>query len=363
MLLERPSYIPCLDGIRACAFLVVFIAHSDYDHIIPGGLGVTVFFFLSGYLITSLLRIEFEDSGDISLKQFYIRRAYRILPPLYITLAIAGLVHFVGVTAGHGNTLGWISALAYVFNYAELISHGRAQLPSGMGLVWSLMIEEHFYLLFPILYKTAIMRLWRRSQQSKVLLATCAAVLIWRCVLVYYFKIPLEAKLRWTYSATDTRLDSIALGCVLAIAHNPWCNDAGGWLGRHAKLLAGLGCFVLFLTLIVREPHFREAFRYSIQTAALYPIFYFCVATPQYAWVKWLSWGPLRWLGWISYTLYLCHEAILAALKYVLPPGRPLLAIVAFVLSLLYAWGMRHMVELPLRKLRSRRALRQTASV
>lgn len=361
--LQRPSYIPCLDGIRACAFLIVCVAHAGYEHLFPGGLGVTIFFFLSGYLITSLLRIEFEETGNISLKQFYIRRAYRILPPLYITLAIAGLVHFVGVNAGHGNTLGWIATFAYLFNYAELLSHGKAALPSGMGLVWSLMIEEHFYLLFPILYKTSVMRRWQKSRQVWILVVACVAVLLWRCVLVFYFKIPVEAKLRWTYSATDARFDAIALGCALAIAHNPWCNDAAGWLGRHAKLLAGLGCLLLLLTLAIREPHFRETLRYSLQIVALYPIFYFCVATPASGWVKWLSWQPLRWLGWISYSLYLCHEAIQAALRHVLPPGRLLLLALSFVLSLLYAWGMRRAVELPLRKLRSRAHDRKAVAV
>ena len=82
---EAPEmYIPSLDGIRAIAFLFVFIAHAGLDKIVPGGFGVTIFFFLSGYLITSILRLEASRTHKISLRKFYLRRAFRILPPMYI---------------------------------------------------------------------------------------------------------------------------------------------------------------------------------------------------------------------------------------------------------------------------------------
>ena len=84
----KEFYIPSLDGLRAVAFLLVFVAHSGLDNVVPGGFGVTVFFFLSGYLITTILRIEAQKTGTISLGKFYLRRAFRILPPLYVTLAL-----------------------------------------------------------------------------------------------------------------------------------------------------------------------------------------------------------------------------------------------------------------------------------
>src|ERR1700733_3673943 len=74
-------HIPSLDGLRTLSFLIVFTAHAGLDRIVPGGFGVTVFFFLSGYLITTLMRVEAETSGHVSLKHFYLRRALRILPP------------------------------------------------------------------------------------------------------------------------------------------------------------------------------------------------------------------------------------------------------------------------------------------
>ena len=75
-------YIPSLDGLRAVSILIVFVSHAGLDSV-PGGFGVTIFFFLSGYLITTLLRREFEADGTIGLGQFYWRRAWRILPPMY----------------------------------------------------------------------------------------------------------------------------------------------------------------------------------------------------------------------------------------------------------------------------------------
>src|SRR5229473_790790 len=81
--------VPSLDGLRAFSFLLVFVAHAGLEGIVPGGFGVTVFFFLSGYLITTLMRQEFERYGDVSLKHFYLRRVLRILPPFYLVLIAA----------------------------------------------------------------------------------------------------------------------------------------------------------------------------------------------------------------------------------------------------------------------------------
>ena len=90
-------YLPQLDGVRALAILIVFAAHCGYSHVVPGGFVVTVFFFLSGYLITTLLRIERARAGGVSLSAFYLRRSLRILPPLYLTLLAAGALYAAGL--------------------------------------------------------------------------------------------------------------------------------------------------------------------------------------------------------------------------------------------------------------------------
>src|SRR5512138_1611953 len=89
-------HIPSLDGIRGIAALMVFLSHGAFPNLIPGGFGVTIFFFLSGHLITTLLRREYAATGSISLRNFYLRRVYRILPPMYLVLTAAVLLEVAG---------------------------------------------------------------------------------------------------------------------------------------------------------------------------------------------------------------------------------------------------------------------------
>ncbi len=94
------GYIPSLDGIRALSFLIVFAAHAGLERWIPGFFGLSVFFFLSGYLITTLLRVEWNRTGTVNLRQFYLRRALRILPPFYVVLAGASALTLFGALDG-----------------------------------------------------------------------------------------------------------------------------------------------------------------------------------------------------------------------------------------------------------------------
>src|SRR5258708_38738724 len=97
---RKSLYIPSLDGIRAVSFMLVFLAHAGLEDKIPGGLGVTVFFFLSGYLITTLLRTEADQNGRISIRDFYIRRVLRIFPPFYLTILLGVLLHWTHLLSG-----------------------------------------------------------------------------------------------------------------------------------------------------------------------------------------------------------------------------------------------------------------------
>ena len=346
---DNKFYLPCLDGLRACAFLLVFAAHAGLDKVVPGGFGVTVFFFLSGYLITSLLRLEQVKTGTISLRDFYLRRSLRILPPMYLTLAIGYILGHVGVLAHPGNMGGLASALLYYNNYIGLLHPGVATLPTGLGLVWSLMIEEHFYLLFPLLYLGFARLQLSRLTQGAVLGGLCTAALIWRCYLVFVKHLPIT-NFGWTYVASDCRFDSILWGCMLAIVTNPWFGDGGRWLQKLKGPLAGSGLALIVLTLLWRDPYWRETFRYTIQSVALYPIFYYCVASADNLSVRWLSSTPMRWLGWTSYSMYLVHMMVLSVLAMV---GLHSVArgLFAFAISMAYATAMRLLVETPIRRL------------
>src|SRR6187431_2198154 len=101
---NAPLYIPSLDGLRALSILIVFLSHAGLSHVIPGPFGVAIFFFLSGYLITTLMRQERERTGSVNLWHFYLRRTLRIFPPLYLILAFTWLLVATGLLRGviHG---------------------------------------------------------------------------------------------------------------------------------------------------------------------------------------------------------------------------------------------------------------------
>src|SRR5262245_16296069 len=148
---KKPALaIASLDGLRAVSFFMVFLAHAGAPGM-PGGFGVTVFFFLSGYLITTLIRVEMEETGKVSLRHFYLRRVLRILPPFYILLGSATLLAGLGFLWGD---VAVAPVLAQAFHYSNIwiVGHGWRGIAAGTGVLWSLAVEEHFYLGFPALF-------------------------------------------------------------------------------------------------------------------------------------------------------------------------------------------------------------------
>jgi peptidoglycan/LPS O-acetylase OafA/YrhL len=348
-------YIPVLDGMRAIAFLLVFVAHAGLYYVVPGGFGVTVFFFLSGYLITTLLRAEAVRTETISLRKFYLRRALRILPPMYITLGIAYAIGTTGLLPMAGNLFGFLSVSGYFFNYADLLHHNAVALPSGTGVLWSLMVEEHFYLIFPFVYLLFLRRKVSVKKQVNILLGVCLAVLFWRLALVNIFHTPTASETypRWTYSASEARFDAILFGCILAIRNNYSLGDSSPLLSRYKGLLALGGLGLMAIAFGIREPHFRETFRYTIVCIALYPIFYYCIASTSEWQTRWLAWKSLRFLGWISYSMYLFHYVLLEISNKRYPNHPVITATVSFCLAVGYSWLMRLGIELPIKRWRS----------
>ncbi|MES1153157.1 MAG: acyltransferase, partial [Dongia sp.] len=140
-------YIPALDGMRALSIAVVVASHFWVNGPVPGGFGVTVFFFISGFLITRLLLAEFNADGHISIGRFYVRRFLRLYPALFVL--IVGLSALYFAMYGQVDFLEMIAALFYFMNYYVLV-HPDVQMPIRM--LWSLAIEEHYYFIFPLLF-------------------------------------------------------------------------------------------------------------------------------------------------------------------------------------------------------------------
>lgn len=314
------SHIPSLDGIRAVAFSLVFIAHAGLGHIVPGGLGVTIFFFLSGYLITTLLRREFEKTGRISLRNFYLRRVLRIFPPMYITLGAVVVLTLIGLVKGPILWRAVGAQVVHMTNYYVVLG-GEEGIPLGTKAYWSLAVEEHFYLVFPLVCLLTLPR-WRFRGVAWGLLAACATVLAWRCYLVYgvyYTDLSNGLSINRPYIASDTRIDSILFGCVMALGCNPHLDgDQVRHKGAKVAMLAG-GVLLLLLTLLLRDNHFREGPRYSLQGIALFPLFYLAITNPDWIVFRWLNWPSVRFIGLLSYTLYLCHHTPILALREAWP--------------------------------------------
>lgn len=347
---SRPAFhIPSLDGIRACAVGIVFLAHAGLSRFVPGEFGVTVFFFLSGFLITTLLRMEFSRTGSISLRDFYLRRVLRIFPPLYLVLTAATTLTALGVLAGPRLAAGAVAAQAlYLTNYQVIATNwwdGRAP---GSWIYWSLAVEEHFYLGFPLLYLLLLRHLRSRRRQLAVLLGLCALVLAWRCLLVFVFHAPKER----TYIATDTRIDSILLGCALAVVGNPVLDRSRFSDFCWKCVWLPLGLAGLLVSFLVTNADFQQSVRYSLQGLALVPLFVCAMRFPGWLVFRVLNWGWVSFLGVLSYSLYLVHPTVLYGVDLHLRAPLLVQGVVAGLLSLAIAVVIYHLVETPAARLR-----------
>jgi peptidoglycan/LPS O-acetylase OafA/YrhL len=322
-----------LDGLRAVAVIIVMLSHAGLGNVIPGGFGVTMFFFLSGYLITTLMVKEWEKEKRLDLSAFYLRRAVRILPPMFI--AILAAVALSGAGLGRDiNYEGLIWDFLFLSNYAPIFDAG-SNIPIPL---WSLAIEEHFYLLFPLLFYLICKR--RRPAAVAVICAMLCIVVL----LVRINHVASSGPIYEIYYWSHTRIDSILFGCILATWNNPvlkgrtYLGFGNGW--------AALGVSLILLTLVVRNPEFRETWRYTLQGIGLFLIFNYALRTTSFV-AKILSIKILRVVADLSYFLYLIHFPLLLAASY-LPIPTILQYVIGIGLSFILAVLVRDLVELPL---------------
>jgi peptidoglycan/LPS O-acetylase OafA/YrhL len=348
--------IPSLDGLRAISISIVLVSHAGYGKIVPGGFGVTIFFFLSGYLITTLLMDENDRLGRIHIGRFYLRRALRLFPPLVITLIIADLLVYFGLLDGGITWTGAIAQLLYFANYYGLFFDPGNTTAAGTGILWSLAVEEHFYMVYPALLVglLAVGLSWRWI--FVILAAACLMALLWRMHLA---GLP-NFNVTRTYYSSDTRFDSIGFGCLLALAANPNSAKAGTYNPmldpRFALLLAG-ATIVTAISMIWRDIYFRETFRYSLQGIALMPVFYFAIRYSKYFPFTLLNHPFVARIGLYSYAIYLIHYVVIELINKNTPwlaTVKPLLVLVTFLVATLYAAVMENYVDGYFRLLRKK---------
>ncbi len=219
----------------------------------------------------------------------------------------------------------------------------------AFDVTWSLSVEEHFYLLFPLTYLLMLRKRISRATQVKVLLGLCVAGLCWRTYVSFHNFPP-----SWTYYATDCRFDSILWGSLLALWTNPVYDAAPPLLKRFGGVLAALSFATIVATMFISSVRYRDTLRYTLQGLCLYFVFHFAISSIEHWSVRWLETPALRYVGWLSYSLYLIHMSFQHAFELHPRLHDWLTSPLVFGLAFAYAFVIRHLVELPLQRLRAR---------
>jgi peptidoglycan/LPS O-acetylase OafA/YrhL/lysophospholipase L1-like esterase len=356
-------YLPALDGLRALAVAGVICYHGGLAWAGGGFLGVDAFFVLSGYLITTLLLTEWRSSslatewnatGRIDLKAFWARRARRLLPALLLVLGAVAVYAVLVAAPGELRTIraDGIASLFYIANWRFIWSGASyfAQFgaPSPLRHFWSLAIEEQFYLLWPLIV-FGILR-WRRgSIRALAWFATVAA--IGSAVLMWTMYVPGQDPSR-VYYGTDTRASSLLVGALLGMVmlRRPVVEGTvNRWILHGAGIVAAV---VLGYWWSTATEHSDWLYRGGFVIAAvLVAVVIASITQPKYGPLgRVLALKPLRFIGLISYGLYLWHWPVFIALSPTRVPfdGYALFA-VRVAATLTIATLSYYLIEMPIR--------------
>jgi peptidoglycan/LPS O-acetylase OafA/YrhL len=308
----RLGYRPSLDGLRAIAVTAVVLYHADVSWMRGGFLGVEVFFVVSGFLITALLIDERHHSGSISLRQFWTRRARRLLPALYLLLAVVSVAALLVYRDAAGRMGGDVlAALFYVSNWWQIFLDesyfAQAGRPPLLQHLWSLAIEEQFYVVFPGLFALGMARIGR-AKVAWTLLALTLASAAWMAFRFEEFTDPSAV-----YYSTFTRASGLLAGALLAVLWAPWRarGEAAPSAGPTLDAIGVIG-LVLVGWFFVRV----NAFDPFIYRGGMLLLDVVCVVViavlvhPACRLHKVLGVAPLRWIGLRSYSIYLWHWPI-----------------------------------------------------
>jgi peptidoglycan/LPS O-acetylase OafA/YrhL len=323
---KRLPYMSGIDGLRAIAVVAVILYHAEFGFIPGGFLGVEVFLVISGYLITSLLILERVRTGTIDLKEFWTRRARRLLPALGVLLLLVttSALLFARDALFRLND-DVFAALTYSTNWVMIFrqeSYFEAfARPPLLRHLWSLAVEEQFYLFFPLIFAGVMVLFSRRStgygQTARRFMGFAAVALIASTALMWLMYVPYEDPSR-VYFGTDTRASGLFVGVALAFAWQPW---------RFTKSLARQGTITLnvagfaalaFLTYILLTLGEYDVFLYrggfllvSILTAIVIAV----TVHPQGALNPVLGNSLFVWIGKRSYGLYLYHWPVFLLMR------------------------------------------------
>jgi len=341
--------VPALDGLRGLALVGVLLFHANGA--LPGGfLGVDLFFVLSGFLITSLLLAEHEQTGRIALSAFWVRRARRLFPALLALMPAIALYGAYFARPGELRSLRGeaLATLGYVANWRTILSHKSYwQLfasPSPLEHTWSLAIEEQFYVVWPLLV-AALLGLRIPPRRAVLALSLTVAVASIVATLVLFE----PGATSRVYLGTDTRAVGIALGAALATLVSPATTLDVSW--RRALDVAGvIAALLLGLAWWKLTGESRFLYHGGLWLTELAALVLIVCATQEQSWVgRALAFRPLRLLGAVSYGVYLWHWPV----NVFLTPDRVharglLLHVVHFAVTFVIAGASYRFLERPI---------------
>ncbi|MCI2773507.1 acyltransferase family protein [Staphylococcus petrasii] len=350
----KMRYMPGLDGLRAIAVIGIIIYHLNRQWLKGGFLGVDTFFVISGYLITSLLLKEYEETGIINLKQFWIRRIKRLLPAVLALLLVVGLATLIFepqqiVRVKHD----MLAALFYVSNWwyiAKDVNYFEQFSFMPLKHLWSLAIEEQFYLFFPFVLVILLLTI---KKYRNVTLIFWIVSLISLLVMVIISQ-PNVGYSR-VYFGTDTRLQTLLLGVILAFMWPPFKLKANPPAVLQRTIdgvgIAGLVMLIiLFFTVSDNSSWIYNGGFYLISGMTLFIIA--SVVHPTTILAKVLSHPVLVYIGKRSYSLYLWHFAVISFIHIHYTDGQipAYVYIIDIILTVLFAELSYRYVETPFRK-------------
>ena len=349
-----------IDAMRAFAVMLAVAAHAGLSGVVPGGSGVTIFFTISGFVITRLLLREYRRTGAFRAREFYRRRLLKIGPPLVVLIllptAIYAAISPVDSSSIAGQTF-------FFYNWDKAGGGGDAVLP-GSQVVWSLAIEEQFYLLVAIAWLLAI-----RSRHVIGLAVTIALVVVaWSTITRIAIASGLGPDLitpeggsnARIYFGSDARADAIALGLLAAVFYDRW-QRAPDALRRTRAIVSGhwalpVALALFLVSLGVRDPWFRDTFRYSLQAAstAIVILYGFNMAGAADGPVRALfrritTPGPIQYVGLASYSVFLVHHEVGLGFRELFPGVTGAVGVVALMAVGLSAGLLGYrLVEVPI---------------
>ena len=352
------AHMPGLDGVRAIAVTAVLIFHANPDWLPGGFLGVDVFFALSGFLITSLLLAELDVSGGVRFGRFYQRRARRLLPALLLVLVATSLLAMtVAQDAAERVREDVVASALYVTNWWYVV-HGTSYFeatgrPPLLQHLWSLAVEEQFYLLWPLL----MYGLWRLGRVRGVRIGAVVGAIVSTGLMAWYAVrtgMPDATDTSRVYFGTDTHAMTLLVGAVLATAWRPARLAALTPTGRRIAGGVGIASLVaLFATFWFVGPMTSMLYRGGFLVVGVVSTGVVAgAAVTGTLLARGLAMQPLRWIGERSYGIYLWHWPIFMVLR----PGIDLDAdgwpvqVLRFALTITAAELSYRFVEMPIRR-------------